>query len=192
MRTCRRCNETYSDSFFQIKEKARAAAAARRSLVCRGCQQHARDTKKRANRSREKARRTIRTHAEKYIRLGIVKTAEEFIKRFSWDIDQIAHDIDHAYQNGCKYCYVFFLEMDMGLAYLTLDIINPKLLPFYKTNTKWVCGTCNRNKSEKSPEKWEEDMYNMKRWKVQQEKLKLNPYEKMPLPLLASAHKRAA
>ncbi len=181
MRACRKCNGEYSDRFFQAHKNLQRAAASYKDLICIGCQQSDRDTKKRASRPREKARRTIRTHAEKYVRLGIAKTTEEFIDRFGWDIDLIAHQIDHAYQNGCAYCHEMFSEMGNGLADVTLDIINPEALPFYNTNTKWVCGTCNRAKKRKSPNEWEERIYDMKLWEKQQKKLNLNPYAGLPI-----------
>ena len=182
MRTCRKCNGEYSDRFFQHhRDLVRAAARTKKELTCIGCQQYDRDTKKRANRPREKARRTIRTHAEKYILSGEVKTKEEFIDRFGWDIDQIAHDIDHSSKNGCSYCFEMFSEMANGFSDITLDIVNPEGLPYYRTNTMWVCGTCNRAKQRKSPEEWGERMHDMDLWKKRQEKLNCNPYAGLPI-----------
>lgn len=182
MRTCRRCNGIYSDEFFISHSRSRAAARERyKDKICIGCQQHERDTQKRASRPREKARRTIRTHAEKYILSGTVKTKEEFTNRFGWDVDQIAHDISHAFKNGCQYCHELFSSMGNGLSDVTLDIINPEGLPYYTTNTKWVCGTCNRAKQRKSPEEWGERMRNMDLWKRQIEKLKVHQYSGLPI-----------
>lgn len=144
MRTCRRCGVTYGDRFFYHHK---SGARKRIEPVCIGCQQHARDTKKRANRPRQKAKWAIGNYVRKYIKLGTVKTAEEFIKRFGWDLDQITHDIEHAYQNGCTYCHESISEMGNGLSGVTLDVVDPEALPIYGTNTNWVCRSCN------SPEK---------------------------------------
>ncbi len=188
MRTCKRCNGEFSDSFFKslVYEKTSDSRCYQKKyeykrLVCEGCFQKDRTTAKRTNRPKEKARRTIRSHVEKYIKLGAVENTEEFIERFSWYIDQIAHDIEHAYKNGCAYCHELFSGMGNGLVDVTLDIINPKEPPYYKTNTKWVCNTCNNAKKGKSPQEWEERMYSYKLWKKQQEKLNHNPYAGLPM-----------
>jgi hypothetical protein len=36
-----------------------------------------------------------------------------------------------------------------------LDIQNPNLPPYYCTNTKWVCKTCNSRKGAMNPEEFE-------------------------------------
>jgi hypothetical protein len=181
MRKCRKCNGEYSEGFFVGHDNSQRAGASYKDKVCIGCQQSARDKAKRHNRPREKARRTIRSHSDKYIKLGEVKTQDEFIDMFGWDIDQMAHDISHAFTNSCPYCLESFKDMGNGLADVTLDVIDSKELPWYKTNTKWVCGTCNNAKKTKSRQLWEERMRDYQKWNEQREKLNHNPYAGLPI-----------
>lgn len=177
MKTCKRCGQTYSDVFFCLE----SYGFRQRKAVCIGCQLDERTTKKRTNRPREKARRTLRHHAEKYILLGEASSKNDFAKRYGWDLDQMAHDIKHAAGNGCPYCHEMFSEMGNGLSDITLDILNPELAPYYTTNTRWACATCNQAKRRLSPETWGEFLQQMKMWTNWNDKAQTNPYAGLPL-----------
>lgn len=171
MMTCKRCGGTYSENFFYKNTRRNICGShgfhkiyKSAETVCVGCQQYERDSRKWENRPREKARRTIRTHAEKYMKLGYVSSKDEFISKYGWEVGQMAHDIEHGHSNGCPYCQVPFSEMGNGLSDITLDILNPALEPYYTTNTRWACSTCNQAKKRKSPEEWGQYLQDYKEW----------------------------
>jgi hypothetical protein len=66
--------------------------------------------------------------------------------------------------------------MGHGLADLTLDIIDPTKDPYYSTNVKWVCATCNKEKQRTPPEHWGAKLVAWQMWREQQEKLKGDPW----------------
>jgi hypothetical protein len=136
--------------------------------VCRGCSQTNRDTKKRADRSVEKARLTYARHALQFIRSGIIKTKADLGRLFGWDVQQMAHDIKHDFGNGCPYCHRKFASMGHGLRDITLDIVNPGLQSYYTTNVRWVCNTCNTEKQRLSPDNWGALRQSWERWKRDQ------------------------
>ena len=123
--------------------------------VCIGCELTERTNKKQRNRPREKARKALSRHATKYIKEGLVSSAQEFTSLFGYSVDQMAHDIEHAFQNGCPYCGRSFASMAHGLNDVTLDIIDPKRPPNYRTNTRWVCNTCNSEKQKTDADLWD-------------------------------------
>ena len=120
--------------------------------VCRPCHQTRRDKLKLVNRWAAKARDTIRRHA---IRLGVPK--EELITRYGWDPHRLAHDAEFQYNNGCNYCGGQYQDMGHGLSDISLDIVDPSAAPYYRTNSKWCCQTCNRKKSNRGPDWFEGD-----------------------------------
>lgn len=118
--------------------------------VCPACLQEERDRRKTQNRALSKARTAIYTHCRKYNhRHNLELSPTDFGKRFGWDIKQMAHDINHAYENGCPYCGHSFKGMGNGLRDLSIDIINPESEPYYATNTKYCCFTCNSEKGQR-------------------------------------------
>ena len=66
----------------------------------------------------------------------------------------MAHDLRHALDNTCAYCWFPYNEMGHGLDDVTVDIIDPKKDPYYHTNVQWCCRTCNSAKSTLPPELW--------------------------------------
>lgn len=170
---CKKCSGTYSEYFFykNITTNFGSHGFQSRETICKGCQISARTNSKRSNRSREKARRTLRHHAEKYIKLGHAASRENFAKKFGWNLDQMAHDINHAYSNGCSYCHEPYSKMGNGLSDLTLDIRYPDLLPYYETNTCWACATCNQLKQRTPPDLWGQILQDWKVWQERQNQL---------------------
>lgn len=111
--------------------------------ICPMCLQEEKDGLKHQDRAIEKARKALYNHAKKY---GM-KPAQ-FAKKFGWVITQMAHDINHNFENWCPYCSAPYQSMGHGLADLTLDIINPQEPPYY-TNVRYCCSTCNSIKGER-------------------------------------------
>ena len=58
--------------------------------------------------------------------------------------------------------------MGHGLADITLDIIDRSQPPYYRTNTKWCCQSCNRKKSARTPEFFEQDRQVYELWEATQ------------------------
>ena len=117
--------------------------------VCRLCEQTNRDDAKNADRFRSKARDTIRRHGQKW---GM--SPSEFADRFGWTIDAVAHEMEHAWGNGCIHCRVSYSDMKNGLWDMTVDIEDPDADPFWGANTRIVCATCNREKSTTPKHEW--------------------------------------
>jgi hypothetical protein len=130
-----------------------------RKHICRPCEQTGRDDRKRGDRWKVKARDTIRRHA---VRLGVDKL--DLIGRYGWEPTRLAHDAEFQYGNGCNYCGGEYAVMGHGLADITLDIQDPDKAPYYRTNTKWCCQTCNRKKGRLSPDEFEADRQMWAAW----------------------------
>lgn len=179
-RECRRCGGRYHAVAFRVS-RALSCASTRRSSVCVWCEFEPRQAIKDARRAIVKAQRTIRTHAAKYIKKGLCGSVEQFVKDFCWDAKQMAHDIEHAFANGCPYCRVQFASMHGGLHNVSLDVINPETPPFYGSNTKWVCKTCNSMKGDLSPEDWGQKLSDRQSWERQQKLISKNKWAVFPL-----------
>jgi hypothetical protein len=144
---CRRCGGTFEEAAFFRKDRSLYASSESRShTICIGCEQTARDTRKQGNRWLDKARDTLRRHADRFLQKGLIQSKLDLVSRYGWDVGRLAQDAEHAYRNGCPYCHRLFKEMTHGLSDITLDIVDPGGDPYYSTNTKWVCQTCNREK----------------------------------------------
>lgn len=178
MRSCSKCHGSYDEDFFARTRPVSAIANTRsdRRPVCFGCEQTDRDTAKQANRHRVKARNALRTHADRYRQKALVESTEEFSERFGWSIDQMAHDIEHNAKNGCPYCRRSYASMAHGLADVTLDIIDPRAEPYYRTNVRWVCSTCNKAKQSSTPENWGRKLQNWERWARRQAAIHNDPW----------------
>lgn len=146
---CSRCRGTFPVLFFRKEKFGRYT----RRAVCIGCEQTERDQIKQRNRFRDKARNCIRKHAERIgQKWGCLRAA--FSERYGWNIDNIEHDLRHAWENGCPTCRQPFKSMPHGLADMTLDVIDPNTEPFYQTNVRIQCRTCNTAKGDKRPDEW--------------------------------------
>jgi hypothetical protein len=155
-RVCSRCYGEYDISFFRSEGQraASAVAASNRRAICVGCELTARTEAKVHDRPFEKAKRTIESHAVKYVKQGLAANKGDFVRRYRWDAKRMAYEIQHAHENTCAYCWQPYAEMEHGLADVTLDIVNPQEPPWYGLNTQWCCQTCNREKQRLSPEDW--------------------------------------
>ena len=122
--------------------------------VCIGCEQGQRDRAKAENRWRIKARDTLRRHSAKFnVTRNLSLSTDEFSDRFVWRIERIAHDMSHAFENTCNYCWKPYGEMPNGHWNVTVDIYDRGADPFY-SNTRICCQTCNREKGQMTPEQW--------------------------------------
>ncbi len=162
-RQCTRCGTWYpphliARAFRVVGNRVLDASRTHRLNVCRPCEQTARDQRKQGNRWRDKARDVIRRHA---LRLEIPKA--ELVRRYGWDPARLAHDAEFQYGNGCSYCGHSYEAMGHGFADITLDV-QDKAQPYYRTNTKWCCQTCNRKKGTLSAEEFESDRQVFEQW----------------------------
>ena len=161
-RVCIRCGTAYPAHLvewaFRPRAGQRASCPNYRKHVCRACEQTARDQRKQRDRWAKKAHDVIRSHAK---RLGIDQS--ELVAVYGWDRQRLAHDAAHHYTHVCSYCPEPYAGMSQGFADITLDIQDRDRPPYYCTNTKWCCQTCNRRKGSMSPEEFEADrqMWNL-------------------------------
>lgn len=127
-----------------------------RRAACIRCEQEARDAAKRANRWLIKARDTLARHTRRYNELHDTSlTATQFSHKFLWVPSRIAHDMKHAYDNTCMYCWHPYSEMPSGIASVTIDIRDRNLDPSYHTNVCVCCNTCNTEKGRMTLEQWQ-------------------------------------
>ena len=173
---CRRCGGEFALTFFRISRVLDISSTKRRRVICIGCEQTERDTAKSRDRWRDKIRSTIRNHARKYINRGLAADIAEFVSTFGWHLDDMKHDAEHVYKNGCQVCHRLFSSMEHGLADLTLDVINPTEPPYYISNTKWICRTCNREKGRTPPHLWAQKLAEWRRWERRQTELQTKAY----------------
>jgi hypothetical protein len=169
------CGEEYPEIFFG-KNVVRNSNP-RRSW-CLACEQTKRDEHKQSNRDLVKARSCIRSHRRRWNAKypDDQLTDQEFAQRFDWDAHQMAHDIGHAKANGCQRCRRSFASMPNGLRDVTLDIIDPRQLPYYRTNCRWICDTCNKAKGGASPDEDGIRLHCWGRWEKRMAELKEDPW----------------
>jgi hypothetical protein len=108
-------------------------------------------------------------------------TRREFARRFGWDIFRMRDDFEREYSGSCWYCGTAYRTMGHGLADLTLDIVNPTKEPYYRTNTRLCCRTCNREKSNRPSELWERFRQEWVRDREWQSELGTNQCRGLPL-----------
>jgi hypothetical protein len=150
LKECAKCGGIFeAEVFFHRNILRYAYRKSGRHPICIGCEQSARDEAKAIDRWPAKIRATINLHARR-----LHTTAIALAQEFGWNPGRMIHDAKHAYENGCCYCGQRFKEMGHGLNDLTLDIVNPTDPPFYYTNVRWACMTCNREKSRTPAALW--------------------------------------
>ena len=66
--------------------------------------------------------------------------------------------------------------MGGGPPVMTFDVVDRDRPPHYRTNVTICCATCNKSKQDKTPEEWEENLRNWRKWKEQQKKLGVDPW----------------
>ena len=135
-----------------FRERGKRRRARRRFYnTCKLCEQDARTEYAKTRTWERKARSTLKRHAKK---LGI--SLDEMITDLGWDVERIAHEMEHHYQNGCTQCGHPYKEMEQGRGALTIDHWDRRLPPGYGSNTQIMCQTCNRAKGTMTPEEWNE------------------------------------
>ena len=151
-KTCKKCGGIFREAGF-VRNFVKYSKQSRRP-ICRICEVTARTEASHRDPAYIKARNTLRHHTARFLEQGVIADKNELQERYGWDLKQMAHDIDHAYKNGCPYCHRFYADMKHGLADVTLDIVDPEKGPFYRTNVRWVCRTCNAEKQRTPPDEW--------------------------------------
>jgi hypothetical protein len=147
----------HRDLWERIRSRGRA--------VCIPCKQIDRDQRKSLRPALKKAADTVKHHAKRF---GM--TTSDFTRRYGWEVARVAHDIEHAYENTCSYCWRPYVEMAHGLADVTIDIIDPGQPPYY-ANTRPCCRTCNTEKGRLTPVEWARKLAGWRLWREQQERI---------------------
>lgn len=182
-RPCKVCGATYYgdevDAMF-LGKFDKSTSRKYHGAVCNPCKLTARTQEKEVSRFLVKARNTIKGHAKKWSKADDpaqrwVSSVAELIDRFLWNDVRIAHDMEHAWQNGCADCERKFQDMPGGIHDLTLDIIDRSQPPYYGTNTRFVCTTCNRKKSKTPAHLWGAMKAGWARWNKRQQWLATQP-----------------
>lgn len=175
-KVCARCGGSFdSEAFFGRRNGSSVRYAYLTRSICIGCEQSTRDATKGESRWRAKARDALNRHADRFIADGLAVDRADFATRYGWDVGRMAHEAEHAYSNGCGYCGHRFQEMGHGLADITLDILDPTALPFYATNVKWCCATCNREKARTPTAVWGAKLACWAKWRRRQGELRDDP-----------------
>jgi hypothetical protein len=170
MSYCPKCDEMYPLGFFARKGVRYTHRTTGRRAICKGCEQTARDKEKAEDAWRVKAGSTRRHHARRLkVSIPILE------QQYGWELAQMAHEAGHAYENNCPGCRKSFKGMRHGLGDITLDIIDRAKDPFYVTNTRWICMTCNREKARTPPEEWAETLIG---WRIFERRQKVGPAQR--------------
>jgi hypothetical protein len=127
-------------------------------------------------RAKRKAQNSIDRHAQK-----LNMKPNEFAKQFGWHIDRMVYDITHGLENTCPYCWELYSAMGHGLSDITLDVVDPQKEPYYRTNTKWCCSTCNSEKSRMAPHLWEQRLIIWPQYMAWRNKVRNDPTHGLPL-----------
>jgi hypothetical protein len=172
---CKECKQLLPEKFFPIRTVGNSGLYTNQKIYrdkrCMGCRDKATDEKNARNRFVKKAYNTLYGHAQKAIDAGFAKSLDEFRALYGWDVQQIAHDMAHAYKNGCPICHKSYKSMAHGYKDLTLDIIDPRKLPYYGVNTQLICSTDNTRKQRTDPADYGEVMLGWRIWEEHQNEL---------------------
>lgn len=177
---CKKCGTTYYgdevEAMFVVTDWK---GYTKSNPTCNACLLTARTEAKIVNRFVAKAKSTFRHHAKAFMeerenRPAWISAPAELADRFSWDVNRIAQDMEHAWQGSCE-CGQRFEDMPNGTHDLTVDIINPKEPPHWGINTRFLCTTCNRKKSQTPARLWGAMKAAWSRWKRRQEELAKMP-----------------
>jgi len=174
---CRRCRGVYSPAFFRRLDGSGDQPAIQ---TCIGCERHRRLVNHEEVAVRRKARSTLRHHADRYQQKGTVGSLDDFVVRFGWDVDRMIVDIRAALSHPCHYCATPLV----ALAECSLDITDPHQAPHYRSNTRWICRWCNREKARSGITRWEDKLNDWGRWKQRHSEL----LSGMPLFEWADSH----
>ena len=162
---CPKCGTDYPVEIAPLMfRRANVRRIRRTRPQCIPCEQTRSDLRKRLRRSVRKAHSTIGHHAKRH---GMTK--RDFQQKYGWLAERVARDIEHAYEHCCCYCQIPYADMAYGLADVTIDIIDPAKEPFYSTNTRPCCMTCNRAKHDMSPEDWAKRLLGWRLWRERRE-----------------------
>ena len=156
-KTCKRCKMVYEgkdvDIAFLVDPQKFANLGSRKYLrpVCRLCKQDKRTEVKHKNRWGPKVNKTRLNHSKED---ALDIPVEILINSYGWESNIMIHDGAHAYSNGCTECHIPYKEMEHGLRDITLDIWDPSVEPFYGSNVRWICSSCNSAKGDMPPADW--------------------------------------
>lgn len=106
---------------------------------------------------------------------------DQFARRYGWDTNRMAYDIMHIYENTCCYCWERYDGMGNGLRDITLDIVDREREPYYGTNVRWCCSTCNSEKATMSPELWARRLNFWREYHNHIESIKKNVVHGLPM-----------
>ena len=148
-RICAGCGGDYPLAFYR-----------RGAPECLGCDTTQAASPKQPN-MRDKARRTLNTHADRFIRSGFAADRDDFASRYGWDVDRMAADITHTLDGPCPYCGTGFANPGD----CTLDIVDPRQAPYYAVNVRWCCRTCNTEKHRTPPDEWGARLLAWQQWR---------------------------
>jgi hypothetical protein len=91
----------------------------------------------------------------------LATSLDDFTKRFGWDVERLIADIHDAASRPCHYC----AGPIASLAECSLDITDPERPPHYRSNTRWICRWCNREKARWEASRWEEKLTDWAKWR---------------------------
>jgi hypothetical protein len=176
---CSRCGyEGDEEAFFRGNKEVRRSGQVYLTTraICIGCELSARNDPTPEARALRKARNSLAHHADKY-----EMPPKDFARRYGWDAERMAHDLTHALENTCVYCWEPYGAMAHGLDDITLDVIDPTKEPYYHTNVQWCCRTCNQEKSTLAPEIWARRLIEWRRWQEWHRSIEKAPLHGLPL-----------
>lgn len=157
VKRCKQCGEVKPLAEFVRNAHGRGLAITNpngRRARCFICESHNRTEDKRDARERHKARSTRRSHAARLAdsphadRWARPVTLESLTEFYGWTNDAVEADIVEAVEAGvCGSCgHPFDIRPGGALGDVQVDILDPTRPPFWRTNTRVVCATCNRQK----------------------------------------------
>jgi hypothetical protein len=176
---CRKCGrESDEEAFFSKNRIIRLSGEVYITTrsVCIGCELSARNEPTLEARALRKVYNSATHHAAKY-----KMSTANFCKKYGWDQKRMAYDVLHAHENTCAYCWFEYAKMGHGLDDVTLDIIDPDGEPYYHTNVRWCCRTCNLEKSTLPPEIWARRLIEWRNWKAWMDAINERPTYGLPL-----------
>jgi len=141
---------------------------------CIGCESTIERSEMLDRQLRRKATEARRRHGKRLQELGVIRKRDDLETVFGWSLDKMVDDIKRTIGEGCPYCTLPVVSED-DFGRVTLEILNPDHSPYYATNVRWCCSSCNAEKHRLSTDDWGARQTMWRRWRLNEARRESDP-----------------